>query len=86
MEAERKTGKVRYEKPEFVFHDMVLTEKVADTCWGYAYAWYDADNDGVIDGKEKVNLSDLGLGAAGCQGNAAVTALQNYFKGQFGVD
>ncbi len=41
---------------------------------------------GVIDGKEKVNLSDLGLGAAGCQGNEAVTALQNYFKGQFGVD
>ena len=81
-------NKENYESPRFDFEEMQLTEKVADTCWGYAYAWYDADKDGKIDVQdgEKVELSDLGLGASGCQGDSAREALQAYFKGKFGVN
>jgi len=75
-----------YESPKFEFEEMQLTEKVAATCWGYAYAWYDADSDGVIDENgEKVDLSSLGLGTTGCQGRAAREALKNYFFNTFGV-
>lgn len=77
--------KLRYESPKFEFQEMRLMERVADTCWGYAYAWYDADRDGVIDGKEKVQLSDLGLNATGCQGSVAVEQLKGYFYENFGV-
>lgn len=81
-------NKVKYESPKFEFEEMMLTERVADTCWGYAYAWYDADSDGKIDEAtgEKVNLNTLGLGSSGCQGNAARKALKDYFFGKFGVD
>lgn len=80
-------NKVEYESPKFDFEEMMLTEKVADTCWGYAYAWYDADNDGVVDENmgEKVDLSKLGLGTSGCQGGAARDALKNYFKETFHI-
>ena len=64
---------------------MMLSEKVADKCWGYAYAWYDADQDGSIDGPEKVELSNLGLGDTGCQGNAAREALKEYFYLKFQI-
>lgn len=77
---------VRYESPKFEFQEMRLFEKVADTCWGYAYAWYDADKDGTIDGGEKVDLASIGLGSNGCQGDSARTALKEYFKNNFGVD
>ena len=79
--------KENYESPRFDFEEMQLTEKVADTCWGYAYAWYDADKDGEIDVQdgEKVELSQLGLGASGCQGIAAREALKAYFFDKFGV-
>ena len=79
--------KENYESPRFDFEEMQLTEKVADTCWGYAYAWYDADKDGKIDVQdgEKVELSDLGLGASGCQGEAARKALMAYFNDKFGL-
>lgn len=79
-------NKGTYESPKFEFEEMQLTEKVADTCWGYAYAWYDADGDSQIDRGEKVDLKSLGLGQTGCQGDGARTKLINYFKGQFGVD
>ena len=81
-------NKENYESPRFDFEEMQLTEKVADTCWGYAYAWYDADGDQVIDVQdgEKVELSKLGLGASGCQGEAAREALETYFKDRFGVN
>ena len=80
-------NKENYESPRFDFEEMQLTEKVADTCWGYAYAWYDADKDGKIDVQEgeKVELSQLGLGASGCQGKAAREALKAYFFDKFGV-
>lgn len=78
-------NKGSYESPKFEFEEMQLTEKVADKCWGYAYAWYDADQDGQIDGAEKVNLDTLGLGKNGCQGNDARNALKTYFKNTFGV-
>lgn len=71
----------RYESPKVDFQEMKLLERVADTCWGYAYAWYDADGDKSIDEGEKIDLSRLGLGANGCQGNAAENALVNYFNG-----
>ena len=83
MKAQNKT---EYESPKFEFEEMVLTEKVADTCWGYAYAWYDADRDGSSDGDEKVDLSSLGLGSNGCQGDAAREALKEYFREAFGVE
>lgn len=79
-------NKGTYESPKFEFEEMQLTEKVADTCWGYAYAWYDADGDGQIDGGEKVDLKSLGLGPTGCQGEAARAKLINYFGEQFGVN
>lgn len=80
-------NKENYESPRFDFEEMQLTEKVADTCWGYAYAWYDADGDQVIDVQdgEKVELSQLGLGASGCQGEAARKALMAYFNDKFGL-
>lgn len=78
-------NKMEYESPKFEFEEMVLTEKVADTCWGFAYAWYDADGDGSIDGGERVDLSSLGLGSSGCQGDIAREALKNYFQKEFSV-
>lgn len=74
-----------YESPKFEFEELRLSERVADKCWGYAYAWYDADGNGSIDGGEKVKLSDIGLKENGCQGNAARTELQDYFWDTFKV-
>ena len=76
---------VEYESPRFKFEKMALTERVAATCWGYAYAWYDADKDGSIDGNERVELSSLGLGDNGCQGSAAREALKRYFLDTFQI-
>ena len=76
---------VEYESPKFEFEKMMLTEKVAAVCWGYAYAWYDADQDGSIDGAEKVELSSLGLKDNGCQGDAAREALKDYFLDTFQI-
>ena len=80
-------NKENYESPRFDFEEMQLTERVAAKCWGYAYAWFDADKDGKIDVQdgEKVKLSDLGLGDSGCQGEAARDALMDYFNGRFGL-
>ena len=74
-----------YESPKFAFEELRLMEQVADTCWGYAYAWYDADGDHTIDGGEKVSLDSLGLGSSGCQGAAAEAVLVDYFYKEFGV-
>lgn len=74
-----------YESPKFEFQELKLAERVADTCWGYAYAWYDADQDGTIDGGEKVELSSLGLKDKGCQGKDAREALKNYFYNTFKI-
>lgn len=78
-------NKGTYESPKFEFEEMQLTEKVANKCWGYAYAWYDADKDGTVDGGEKVELKEIGLGINGCQGNDAREALKAYFFNNFGV-
>ncbi|MDI9241828.1 hypothetical protein [Fusibacillus kribbianus] len=75
-----------YESPRFEFEEMRLTEKIADKCWGYAYAWYDTDKDGVIDDGERVVLASLGLGPNGCQGSSARDVLKDHFKKVFGVD
>lgn len=79
-------NKSEYESPEFKFEEMILTEKIAAKCWGYAYAWYDVNGNGSIDGEEKVDLSSLGLGDSGCQGNSAREELYNYFLEKFGVE
>ena len=76
---------LEYESPKVDFKKMKLIERVADTCWGYAYAWYDADKDGTIDNGEKVYLKDLGMNDNGCQGAAARESLKKYFNGKFGV-
>lgn len=78
--------KMEYESPEFNFQKLQLLERVAAKCWGYAYAWYDADSDGVIDDKEKVQLSTIGLDENGCQGDGARTELTDYFKDNFGIE
>lgn len=67
-----------YESPKFEFESLMLTERVADTCWGYAYAWCDVDKNGIIEGAERVKLSDLGLGENGCQGYG-IGKLYEYF-------
>ena len=78
---------VKYESPKFDFQELRLAERVANTCWGYAYAWYDADQDGTIhDNGEKVELEKIGLGAHGCQGTAAEAALKKYYKDTFGIE
>ena len=77
-----------YESPKADFQEMKLLERVADTCWGYAYAWYDYDKDGVIDVStgEKVFLKDLpGMKENGCQGKPARDALKTYFFGKFKI-
>ena len=71
----------KYESPKVDFQQMKLLERVADTCWGYAYAWYDADGNGKIEGAEKVTLSSLGLGTNGCKGSAAREELKKYYEG-----
>lgn len=76
---------VRYESPKFDFQELRLVERVAKKCWGYAYAWYDADKDDTIDEKEKVRLVDIGLKPDGCQGDGAREELKNYFLQAFGV-
>lgn len=78
--------KMVYESPKFEFQELKLAERVADTCWGYAYAWYDADQDGTIDGGEKVALRSLGLKDKGCQGDEARDALIKYFNDNFGIE
>lgn len=78
-------GNEKYESPKVEFQEMRLLERVADTCWGYAYAWYDADKDGILDDGEKVSLSSLGLKDKGCQGNAAREALKEYYFERFNV-
>lgn len=70
--------KNNYESPKFEFELLMLTERVADTCWGYAYAWCDVNGNGIIEGTEKVKLSDIGLGANGCQGYG-IDKLYEYF-------
>lgn len=60
-----------YESPEFIFQEMRILERVADTCWGYAYAWFDGNNNGTIDEFERVDLESLGLKKNGCQGSTA---------------
>ena len=77
---------VEYESPKFEFEKMMLTEKVAAVCWGYAYAWYDANGDGQITGAEHIDLKALGLGENGCQGSHAREALTEYFKKYFGLE
>lgn len=74
-----------YESPKFAFEELRLMEQVADTCWGYAYAWYDADGDHTIDGREKVSLDTLGLGSRGCQGESARNALIGYYSEEFNI-
>lgn len=71
----------KYESPKVDFQQMRILEKVADKCWGYAYAWYDVDGNGKIEGGEKVNLSSLGLGTTGCKGSSAREELKIYYEG-----
>lgn len=51
---------LEYESPRFDFQELKLMERVADTCWGFHYGWYDADGDGVHDSNETIKLDNFG--------------------------
>lgn len=73
--------KEKYECPEFDFQEMRLTERVADTCWGYKKAWWDEDKDNAIDDGEEI--IDLGVYDGNCA--AVEDALKNFFS-EKGID
>ena len=52
--------KMIYESPKFEFQELKLAERVADTCWGVKYGWFDIDKDGVIDQNERISLDGMG--------------------------
>lgn len=52
--------KMIYESPKFEFQQLILSERVADTCWGVKYGWFDIDKDGVIDSNEQISLEGMG--------------------------
>lgn len=58
-----------YESPKLEFEEMKIFEKVADTCWGYNYAWYTAP-----DGKKYY----LNLATTGCSGIHSAQQLNAY--------
>lgn len=84
MTSKIRTEKTEYESPKFEFEELTLTEKVAAVCWGYSYAWYDANGDGKITGAEHIDLKALGLGQHGCHGSAARDELKKYFWNNLG--
>lgn len=64
-----------YEKPEFGFQELKLSEKIADTCWGTGHAYLDC---GSVPGK--VDSGDLEIDfGGGCHGDAAANAMNNWF-------
>lgn len=66
-----------YESPIFKFEELHLLEKVADTCWGYKYGWYDENKNGNVDSNETF---ELGNGApGGCK--KVESMLQEKFPG-----
>lgn len=52
--------KMTYESPKFEFEELKLAERVADTCWGVKYGWFDIDKDGAIDENERIRLEGMG--------------------------
>lgn len=62
-----------YEKPEFVFRELKLFERVADTCWGTATVWLDTDRDGKITPGLDINLTTSG----GCKGKDSSVVLNS---------
>lgn len=48
-----------YESPTFKFQSLKLMERVADTCWGYHYGWFDPDGDGPLP-SERIDLTTFG--------------------------
>lgn len=65
---------MKYESPKFIFQELKLVERVADTCWGFHYGWFDADSDGAIDPGEKIDLARMGS----C--NSVEKGLDEYLK------
>lgn len=52
--------RMEYESPKFEFEELEVTERVADTCWGFKYGWFDVDQDGSIDANERISLEGMG--------------------------
>ena len=51
---------IKQESPKFEFEELEVTERVADTCWGVKYGWFDIDKDGAIDELERISLEGMG--------------------------
>lgn len=58
------TREKKYESPEFIFREMKLTEKVAETCWGYGWAFVDHDAN-----PETPPVNYYFIEGGGCEGN-----------------
>lgn len=74
--------KIEYESPEFKFEELKLTERVAETCWGVKYGWYDIDGDGTIDANEQINLQ--GMGSCKSVEDELAKYLNEHFSEQIG--
>lgn len=71
-----------YESPEFEFQEMKLVERVADTCWGFGYGWFDIDKDGVHDPTEEIiRFEEITNGSGKC--NAVADALVGHLKSRY---
>lgn len=66
-----------YESPKFEFEELKLSERVADTCWGVKYGWFDIDKDGMIDDNERIQLDGMGS-CAGVENQLADYLNQHY--------
>lgn len=69
---------LEYESPKFEFEELEVTERVADTCWGFKYGWFDIDKDGSIDENERISLEGMGS----C--SAVETLLAEYLNEHYG--
>ena len=51
--------KLKYESPKFEFEELKLAERVADTCWGFHFGWYDINGDGKHDSDEIIDFGSI---------------------------
>lgn len=71
--------KIKYESPKFDFQELRLMERVADTCWGFHYGWYDPDGTGPLPA-ERIDLAAFGS----CK--SVEDELVAYINGRYGAN